>query len=204
MKKIAVYAICKNEIKHIQQWLEATKEADYTIVLDTGSTDGTWEILQKARNIICMQKSIEPWRFDVGRNAALDLVPDDCDICLPLDIDMIPRAGFCDIIRKNWSDTIAILSLRQLYINTGKIGIWIAHSRKDIVWKYPVFEQVIILNNKKIRSILDIIIDHDWIYKQNHEIYLPLVELSIKENPGDLYPLKCKKEILANLEKILS
>ena len=46
-KKICVYAICKNESKFISQWLDNMSEADYIVVLDTGSTDGTYEYLQK-------------------------------------------------------------------------------------------------------------------------------------------------------------
>ena len=42
-KKICVYAIAKNEIKFVERWYESVKEADYVCVLDTGSTDGTFE-----------------------------------------------------------------------------------------------------------------------------------------------------------------
>ena len=42
-KKICVYAIAKNEIKFIDRWFESVKEADYICVLDTGSTDGSFE-----------------------------------------------------------------------------------------------------------------------------------------------------------------
>ena len=72
--KLCVYAICKNEIKQIAQWLERVKEADVIVVLDTGSTDGTWELLQQ-KDIICAQKIINPFRFDVARNEALKLIP---------------------------------------------------------------------------------------------------------------------------------
>ena len=44
--KICVYAICKNEMKFIDKWIESMSEADYIVVLDTGSTDGTFEKLQ--------------------------------------------------------------------------------------------------------------------------------------------------------------
>ena len=44
-KKIAIYAICKNEIKFVDQWIKSMIEADYICVLDTGSTDGTYEKL---------------------------------------------------------------------------------------------------------------------------------------------------------------
>ena len=45
MTKICVYAICKNESKFINRWLASMSEADYIVVLDTGSTDGTYEKL---------------------------------------------------------------------------------------------------------------------------------------------------------------
>lgn len=45
MKKICVYAICKNEKSNIEKWLTSMNEADYIVVLDTGSTDGTYEML---------------------------------------------------------------------------------------------------------------------------------------------------------------
>ena len=47
MVKIAVYAIAKNEAKHVKRWYEATKGADVRIVLDTGSEDNTYDLLQK-------------------------------------------------------------------------------------------------------------------------------------------------------------
>ena len=50
--KTAAYTICKNEIKKLDQWLYYTKDFDYRVILDTGSTDGTFEALQKVPNII--------------------------------------------------------------------------------------------------------------------------------------------------------
>lgn len=41
--KIIVYAICKNEEKFVQGWVDTMAEADEIVVLDTGSTDGTVE-----------------------------------------------------------------------------------------------------------------------------------------------------------------
>ena len=43
MLKICVYAIAKNEIKFIDRWYNSVKEADYICVLDTGSSDGSYE-----------------------------------------------------------------------------------------------------------------------------------------------------------------
>ena len=92
--KIATYAIAKNESKHIKRWLEGTKESDYRIVLDTGSTDNTLELLREADNIIVGTTIVSPWRFDTARNQALALIPEDVDVCLILDMDEVPEKNF--------------------------------------------------------------------------------------------------------------
>ena len=48
-KKIAIYAICKNEEKFVDKWVESMLEADYICVMDTGSTDNTFVLLQQCR-----------------------------------------------------------------------------------------------------------------------------------------------------------
>ena len=45
--KVCVYAICKNEEKHVKRWYQSMKEADSIYVLDTGSTDNTVNELKK-------------------------------------------------------------------------------------------------------------------------------------------------------------
>ena len=71
--KIAVYTICKNEESNVDAWIKSMSEADYICVLDTGSTDKTYEKLlewQKSMpsKIILNQAIIIPWRFDIARN----------------------------------------------------------------------------------------------------------------------------------------
>jgi len=41
--KICVYAICKNEAAPINAWLDNMSEADYIVILDTGSTDDSFK-----------------------------------------------------------------------------------------------------------------------------------------------------------------
>ena len=44
--KICVYAICKNESKFLDRWIDSVaNEADYIAILDTGSTDDTFDRL---------------------------------------------------------------------------------------------------------------------------------------------------------------
>ena len=52
--KICVYAICKNEEKFVNRWVESMKEADAIYVLDTGSTDSTIKKL-KEKNVTVKQ-----------------------------------------------------------------------------------------------------------------------------------------------------
>ena len=61
----AAYTILKDEIKYIDKWLYYTKKFDYRVLLDTGSTDGSWELLQERAkedpNLIIEQKT---WRSE--------------------------------------------------------------------------------------------------------------------------------------------
>ena len=67
--KICVYAICKNESKFVGRWLDSMSEADYIVVLDTGSDDDTYEMLKADPRVTRVERaSISPWRFDVARN----------------------------------------------------------------------------------------------------------------------------------------
>jgi glycosyltransferase involved in cell wall biosynthesis len=84
--KTCVYAIALNEIKHVDKFMEASKDADVVLVCDTGSTDGTVERLRELGAVVhCIKQ--QPWRFDVPRNTALNLIPSDIDICLSIDLD---------------------------------------------------------------------------------------------------------------------
>ena len=42
---VCVYAICKNESKFAARWMASMREADRVFVLDTGSDDGTPDLL---------------------------------------------------------------------------------------------------------------------------------------------------------------
>lgn len=101
--KIAIYGICKNEIENVEKYIECFHNADYVCLLDTGSTDGTWEYLQEAQknysNLIIDQQIINPWRYDTARNLSLKLVPKDTTVYFMMDLDEI-------IKEKNWPNLI--------------------------------------------------------------------------------------------------
>ena len=96
--KIVVYAICKNEEKFVNRWVDSMQEADEIYVLDTGSTDNTVKLLKK-RGVKVKSKVIKPWRFDVARNESLKMLPKDADICACIDLDEVfEREKMLDIV----------------------------------------------------------------------------------------------------------
>ncbi len=50
--KICVYAICKNEEKFVDRWMDSMSEADTVVVTDTGSADQT---VKKLRRILLIR-----------------------------------------------------------------------------------------------------------------------------------------------------
>ena len=86
-EKICVYAICKNESKFIDRWVKSLQnEADYVVVLDTGSDDDSVEKLKKYEPFVKVEQfdyfsKLGYFRFDKARNDSLKLVPLDTDIC---------------------------------------------------------------------------------------------------------------------------
>jgi glycosyltransferase involved in cell wall biosynthesis len=183
--KIAVYAIAKNEILHCERWANATKGADYRIVADTGSTDGTQEKL-KELGVTVHQIHLKPFRFDDARNAALNLVPEDADVCLILDMDEVPEDKFFDKVRKKW----------KLGADHGWVSIktggnqWERdrlHSRFGWRWKYPCHEVNLWYDSRPAKEcdIRNAVIEHVPDDNKSRGQYLTLLELAVKEEPND-------------------
>lgn len=104
--KIAIYAICKNEIGNIAQFLESAKEADCIRIVDTGSTDGTLDFFPLAASkypgldFQIVQAEFQPFAFDTARNMALNWVEQtDCDFALFVDLDERIETGWADSLR---------------------------------------------------------------------------------------------------------
>jgi glycosyltransferase involved in cell wall biosynthesis len=103
MPKIAVVSIMKNESLHIARWAESCKDADYRILLDTGSTDDSVAIAE-ACGVTVYHQTFNPWRFDVARNHLLDLIPEDTDWIFNLDVDEVFGDGWRAALEKMPND----------------------------------------------------------------------------------------------------
>ena len=192
-KKICVYAIAKNEIKFIDRWYDSVKEADKIFVLDTGSEDDTVKKLKRKEKIIVKEDKIIPWRFDVARNKNLDMVDIDTDICICIDIDEVIIPGWRNVLEEIWdSNTTRLAYTYNWYIdenNQPKVTFNIEkiHSRIGYKWTHPVHEVLSLTGeieeNKKITD--KIIVNHYPDNTKSRNSYLPLLELSVKEDSTD-------------------
>lgn len=190
-KKICVYAISKNEEKFVKRWYESVKEADSVYVLDTGSTDKTISML-KDLGVNVSVKEIKPWRFDVARNESLKLVPEDCDICVCIDIDEVISKGWRKKLEEIWDDNTN--HLRYIYNwshdDNGKplVSFYYEkiHARNGFKWIYPVHEVLEFSGEKEVfKTTEEIVVDHYPDSTKSRSNYLPLLELSVKENPDN-------------------
>lgn len=200
--KICVYAICKNEEKFVDRWVNSlVEEADHVVVLDTGSTDNTVELFEKYEPFVRIEqydyfKEEGIFRFDRARNNSMKLIPNDTDICVVFDLDQIPRKGWSDIVRE------------EIYNGHKEVhGYIIDHDDNGnennrwesrnvhvndpfFIWTRVIHEGIEYYGKDKPYSISfrsDFIIDH---YPDNHKdrsLYKTLLEYAVEQYPKDPY-----------------
>ena len=189
--KICVYAISKNEEKYVSRWVKSMKEADEIYVLDTGSTDNTVNKLQEL-SVNVTKKIITPWRFDIARNESLKLVPVDTDICVCTDLDEVFEPGWRKKLEAQWTKdaTRARYNYNWSLDKNNKpivnFNIEKIHTRNNYKWIHPVHEVLTYTKeNEKIITINDITVNHYPDSTKSRSSYLPLLELSVQEDPED-------------------
>lgn len=189
--KICVYAIAKNEEKFVERWVNSMKEADKIFVLDTGSDDNTVKKL-KSLDVIVKTKKITPWRFDVARNKSLEMVDKDTDICVCTDLDEVFEPGWRKKLEEVWDSNTTCLQYNYNWLldenNTPKVNFYIGkiHKRNGYEWTHPVHE-VLKYNgeNENIKVTDEITLNHYPDTQKSRSSYLPLLELSVEEDPED-------------------
>ena len=189
--KICVYAICKNEEKFVKRWMESMSEADGVYVLDTGSTDNSVNLL-KQYGAVVNTATISPWRFDTARNMSMDLLPEDCDICVSTDLDEQFRPGWRKALEQSWTADTARARYRYTwnFNPDGSEGVVFysdkIHARKGFRWVHPVHEVLRYeKDNYKTVTVQGLQIDHHADETKPRSQYLPLLEIAVKEEPMD-------------------
>ena len=195
-KKICVYAICKNEGKHIDRWLASLKSADKVVVLDTGSTDDTIVKLKKYEPWVTVeQKIINPWRFDTARNESMKLIPNDTDICVVSDCDQVFRSGWAEVLRERFDQGYEevwgpIIDYDENGNEEKSFLSRNVHSY-DPNWRWdrPVHEGIEYYGDHIPKVITDdrFVIEHHPDRSKSRGQYLDILEREYKENSTDPY-----------------
>ena len=186
--RIAVYTITKNEEQFIGRWAESCADADYRLIVDTGSTDNTIATAE-VNGCTVASITVSPWRFDDARNAALALLPDDIDYCIALDADEILVKGWREHLEKV---DLSVTRPRYKYVWSwnidGSEGLVYSgdkiHSRKNYRWKHPVHE-VAICTGEEVQGWCGLEIHHHPDNSKSRSQYLPLLRQAVAENPND-------------------
>ena len=188
--KIAIYTISKNEEKHVERWYESTKEAEYHIIADTGSTDRTVEIA-RSLGITVVPIHIFPFRFDDARNASLAVVPKDADYCIALDMDEVLTPGWRKPLEEAFARGIDRVHYKRIeaFNEDGSIASefngFKVHRRDGIRWNYPIHEvpQWYKEEPETKEFITGFETHHLQDKTKSRGQYLPMLEMAVKENP---------------------
>ena len=137
---------------------------------------------------MCVQE-INPWRFEVARNISLDMVPEDCDICVCTDLDEVLNEGWREELENVWQKD----TTRCRYIYNWKLDEFDKpvisfyyekfHARDGYKWIYPVHEILSTEREEKWVITDKIVLNHYPDSSKSRGSYLGLLELSVKEYP---------------------
>jgi tetratricopeptide (TPR) repeat protein len=186
--KIAIYTIAKNEQQFVQRWADSCKDADYRLILDTGSTDNTCQIAWDT-DVTVEVETFDPWRFDHARNVALACLPDDIDLCISLDMDEVLQPGWRQALEQL---PPGVTRPRYKYVWSwnpdGTEGLTYGgdkiHARHGYTWKHPVHE-VLKPDGVETQQWCDLQIHHHPDHSKSRSQYLPLLKLAVEEDPRD-------------------
>jgi hypothetical protein len=170
--------------------MDSMSEADFVVVTDTGSDDGTVERLRE-RGAIVYVDTIAPWRFDVARNLSLDHIPLDVDICVCTDLDEVFQTGWRNCIEKVWKPDIKFgtylynWSLKEDGTPDIQFHYFKIHARKNFRWVYPIHEVVQYIGKENPNTIFipGVVLNHYPDSSKSRGSYLPLLELAVKDDP---------------------
>jgi tetratricopeptide (TPR) repeat protein len=187
--KIAIYTIALNERQFVDKWFEAAKGADYLLIADTGSTDGT---VERARElgINVVDVRVSPWRFDDSRNAAMAALPLDIDYCISLDMDEIITPNYRELLEPMHAKGVTRPRYKHIWSwnEDGTPGLEFSydhiHTRKGYRWRHPVHECLYAYGmDEKQEWVEGLETHHHPDPTKSRSQYLPLLALSVKEDP---------------------
>lgn len=134
-KTICLNMIVKDESKVITRGLATVKPIiDHWVIVDTGSTDGTQEIIRKFMADIPGELHERPWKnFGHNRNEALDLARDKADYIMFMDADELLEFS------SDFKMPPLLLDSYDCMIHTGPGSTYYARKlliKADLDWKW--------------------------------------------------------------------
>lgn len=206
--KTACYTILKNEKQYIEKWLYYGSMYDYRVLLDTGSTDGSWEMLQEAASkdagLIIEQKVFTPWHFAKARVYNLSMVPKDVVWCLSPDLDEYFSANTPEEMEKIISAVPTVTNIAcdrlDIYSKTVRVGppnhipTNKIHLRADYTWVQPIYEHLSWIHKDRYENELysdEIFLVHDQDFRKQSrpELYIKMLREEWTTNPQNTWCL---------------
>ncbi|MBU5212193.1 glycosyltransferase family 2 protein [Bacillus oleronius] len=180
--------IVKNEEKNIKRCIDSVKElVDEIVIVDTGSTDDTLNIIKKLPNVKLFHFD---WcnDFSLARNYSIDNASGE--YILVLDADEYVIDGSRDELKRVMSQKkIGRLQINSNYKKDNLEYISKAYVSRffpcNVRYNGAIHEQ---LETKLPRIDMDFIVGHSGYYETNKsERNIPLLLKEIQKNPNDTY-----------------
>ena len=189
--KLGVYALAKNEEKHVHDWAKSCADADVRVVTDTGSTDSTALWLRQC-GVTVAEGYVCPWRWDEAHNLSLHHLPPDVDVAIRLDLDERLQPGWRQAIEDVWKDGVNNVRYRYVWSwkADGSPGVWFmcdrVHARHGFRWTQPTHEGLVCWTGHKVQAIADgLEIHHHRDAGKVHKTDLTLLRVAVRESPND-------------------
>jgi hypothetical protein len=177
-------------VEFIERWAKSSVDADLQVLVDTGSPPDRIECARDL-GVTVHQIAVRPWRFDVARNAALALIPEDIDLVVKVDVD--------EMLVGDWRDVIenAPHAMRYSYTYVWNFD---AEGRADVQfmadhtisrfgwqWRHPVHEALYWTGDGPAppTTPLPFVIAHLADPDKPRSQYLPLLAQAVAEDPAD-------------------
>lgn len=183
---INVAAICKNEEKFIERFLEHVSKADRICIVDTGSTDSTIELIDawcKANPDVKVDFMQDTLERDLSRSRSLAAsVFDPNELCVWLDID--EHFSDPDWIKRLKEKDIAGPVYIMMYNGDSKYFQMKGYFPSQASWKYAAHEVLMTHANMPVTYIEDFHTNHTPDYDKPRN-YLPELARDAIKYPHD-------------------
>jgi len=195
---ITLYAIAKNEEDNVEKFIETSKKFSHTVVVDTGSTDNTVQLLKDAGiEVYEHPQTREEFDFSKARNTALSYVETDWAFSLDFNEDL--DEFFVDGLEVIANEFTAFKHERydkkgDEEPTQGQAAHIRFHRTKNYTWVNAVHETPMFLPSEKYLN--EVTVDttikitkniFDTVDKQL--FYLSICEREFKNNPTNTYYL---------------